>query len=459
MANMAVLLMLSALAQPAAPAEWPLESITLVNGATLRGLALEETAAGVRFRVVRRPAGRPMVTLTSFFPTQEVKRVSRLPDSERAILQTRLKDFDSVTLGQRQRAADLLLKPAAWLGQKDAARQYDGELFVLISNADEDFVRRAALRLEQIFTAFARYLPPRVENAAPVTILIAARRVEFALLVPGRTIANPAIHDPAANRIVIGSDLRVLGGELAAARLHHVQQLTTIADYERHIGELYKTAPAAERVRHLKAATDEKAKVHAADRDNDRKFDEATAQLFALLFHEAFHAHVTNSVYPPRTVEDVKAGRGPGELPRWLNEGLAQIFETAFLDGAELRVGHADAARLTRAQTVVRSNRAEGLMGMAGLLVAGPEAFVAAHSSQKETTDAVYLASWAAAHHVMFERRLLATPQFHDYLQQVNGGADPRGSFEKLVGMDLIKYEAELRAYLLKLQPDGSVRK
>src|SRR6516225_9397706 len=55
---------------------------------------------------------------------------------------------------------------------------------------------------------------------------------------------------------------------------------------------------------------------------NDGLFKEATRHLFQTLYHEAFHAYLVNFVYPP---ED-------GEAPRWLNEGLAQIFETAIVE-------------------------------------------------------------------------------------------------------------------------------
>ena len=41
-------------------------------------------------------------------------------------------------------------------------------------------------------------------------------------------------------------------------------------------------------------------------------------------------------------------------MPRWLNEGLAQIFETAIIEAGELRVGHADAERLARVKEEIR---------------------------------------------------------------------------------------------------------
>jgi hypothetical protein len=445
--------------QPASPV-WALEEIRLVNGARLSGYLVDESAAGYRFRVVRRPPGRPTVTLTSLFPKSEVAGVARLPDAERTLLRDRLADLDRVEHSERHRLADLDLKPEAWLGKSAAAKRYDGESFVLISNADEDITRRAALRLEQIFTAYARYLPARTATIRPVTMLLAPSRADFESLLPGRSIANPAIYDAAAHRIVIGSDLRVLSSDLAAARLHHAQQLGLVDDYDRRIRELYKNAPQAERDRHSKTATDQRAKVQAADRANDRRFDEATATLFALMYHETFHAYVSASVYTAATPAELAAGTATGPLPRWLNEGLAQLFETAILDGRELRVGHADRARLERIQNALRTGKAETvLVPIERLLTASAEDFVAAHATQKETTDAMYLTAWAIAFHVTFEKRLLATPAFDDSVRSINRGGDPVAAFAALVSSDPKTYALELREYLQTLQPDGSRKK
>ncbi|CAN5555402.1 hypothetical protein BH11PLA2_BH11PLA2_05900 [soil metagenome] len=445
---------------PAQPTAWPLEEIQLANGAKLRGIILEESATGIRFRVIRRPPGRPTVTLTSFFPPGEVTGLTRLNDKDKATLKGKLAELDAVTQGERKRADELNLKPVEWLGKPNAAKQYDSEQFVLISSADDEVTRRAALRLEQIFTAYSRYLPPRVTTATPVTILLAPNREEYQGLLGGRTIVNPAVYDPAANRIVIGSELRTLSADVAAARLHHVQQLAVVDEYDKRIHELYKNAPKPERDRHIKTAADERAKVLAADRANDGKFDQATAKLFALLYHESFHAYVINHVYPPRTADEIKSGNGNGGLPRWLNEGLAQLFETAVLDGGELRVGHADTARLDRVQTAIKSDKANSVLApIAEVLIARSDSYIAAHASQKEATDAVYLTGWAVTFHLAFERRLLGTKAFDEYLTHLNTGTDPRTAFEKLVGTDLDKYSQEVNSYMLKLRPDGSLRK
>lgn len=189
------------------------------------------------------------------------------------------------------------------------------------------------------------------------------------------------------------------------------------------------------------------------------KFDAATKRLFAVLYHEAFHAYVTTFVYPPRTREQIKEGRGTGELPRWLNEGLAQLFETAVVEAGELRADHADRARLVAAQDLLRKKEGPGLVPISDLLTVGRDAFLANHADQKAAADRAYLTAWALAHYLTFDQRLIGTEAFKEYLIALNCGSDPRESFEILVERKLDEFEKDFHDYIAKLQPDGSVRR
>jgi hypothetical protein len=240
----------------------------------------------------------------------------------------------------------------------------------------------------------------------------------------------------------LGTNLRKLGEELNKVRLQHEQQLATLKKYEDDLRKLYKQP--AELERHLKTVREERARVSKAERENDAAFDKAAQRPFALLYHESFHAYVANFAYPAAT----------GELPRWLNEGLAQIFETAILEAGELRVGHADPDRLARAQSL---RKASGLVPLTELLKSGKESFVALHSDQKAAADRTYLTSWLVAFHLTFAMRVLGTERFDTYISAA--GRDPVGAFEALVGRDAAGYESELLSFLDKLTPDGPERK
>jgi hypothetical protein len=448
-------------AQPAPPGAsgWPTDEIVLNNGYRFRGLILSETPTEYRMRTVRRPPGKPTTTLTTTFNRQDVLAVNRLNDADRAVLKERLAELDPDGSGERRRMEAVEFAPAGWLGKPDGARRYDSDYFSLVSSAKEEVTRRAAVRLEQVYTAFVRFLPPTNPDVRPTVIFLAPDPGEYrALLGPlgEADLLNPAVYDPATNRIICGSDLRRLGDELESARIHHGQQLAAVIRYEQQMRRIYQKA---ELERHLAVAAKERQRVTQADRANLEKFDEATGQLFALLYHESFHAYAAAFVYPPLPPEQVKAGKGTGELPRWLNEGLAQVFETAVVEAGELRADHADRARLAKVKESLKGKGGPGLVPLSDLLVAGKDAFLAHHPDRRAVADRAYLTSWALAHYLTFGRRVIGTDGFKKYLVAVNSGDDPRQAFAGLVGQPLPAFEADWHAHLLRLQPDGTLGK
>ena len=446
-------------AQPNGLSNWSFDELVLKNGAKFQGLILSEAPDVIRFRSVSRLPGRPAVTLTSLFTRAEVAKVNRLSEADREVLRARLADLDPSGEGERRRMESLELVRSDWLGAEGGAQRYHSDYFTLTSTGSEEFIRRSAVRLEQIYTAFARFLPPTTEDARPTQILLATNKAEYrAMLGPlaDSLQLHPAVFEPGTNRVLCGHELKQLATDLQAALIHHSQQLVSLEKYTAEVRRLYKRP---ELDRHLAAAETERKRVWAADRANGEKFDDATRLVFAVLYHEAFHAYVGTFVYPPLKPDEVKAGRGTGELPRWLNEGLAQAFESAFVEAGELRADFPDRDRLARAQARLRGKGGEPLVPLSDLLVTGKDAFIASHTDQKATAGRAYLTSWALAYYLTFERRLIGTDPFREYLAAVNSGGDPRAAFAKLVGQDLAAFEKEWHGYLSRLRPDGTVGK
>src|SRR5437660_1488388 len=81
------------------------------------------------------------------------------------------------------------------------ALSYQSTYFRLVSNARPEVVELAAIRLEQVYAAFAHLLPPRVPAPAPTAILLANSLADYKALVAqqGRNLFNPAYFDPAKN--------------------------------------------------------------------------------------------------------------------------------------------------------------------------------------------------------------------------------------------------------------------
>jgi hypothetical protein len=184
------------------------------------------------------------------------------------------------------------------------------------------------------------------------------------------------------------------------------------------------------------------ARVH---KKNDEVFNKASESLFRTLYHEAFHAYLANFVYPPKEAS----------VPYWLNEGLAQIFETALVEANELRVGHVDRERLVKVKDLARRG---DLVPLEDLLKAGPKQFHVTHASNQQLADRYYLTSWALAFYLLVDRKVLMdSTKLNQCVGALKRGADPGRAFRDLVGKAVPQLQKDFREYLLRLKPDGSL--
>jgi hypothetical protein len=435
--------------------DWKYDIVYRKKGDSYRGLILQRGVEVRMWCIVRNP-GRPTVFYRVNLPDRDIERVEMLPDDEHETLRRR---FDALREEHRQLpdplkalhsdkvvipgADKIKLQETPWRGETPTkALLYRSSYFQLESNAPRRIVLVAAGQLEQVYAAYVRCLPPRAKGR-PTTILLPQSRADYQALVrgQGRALLNPAFFDADKNQIVCAFDWRHMNEELERVHAEHVKLRAKVNDCEAELKKAYKGDIPAE----LKATlAEQRRRIQAAETHNQETFARAGQRLFQRLFHEAFHAYLLNFVYPPRE----------GELPRWLNEGLAQIFETAVFEVGELRVGHADKERL---EAVRQALGKDALLPLADLLRAGPKQFQVAHDSDKHISDRYYLASWALAFYLTFDRKLLGTPALDAYVRQLRRGVDPVEAFRDLTGQPLAAFERDFLHYLNHLHPDGHV--
>jgi len=138
----------------------------------------------------------------------------------------------------------------------------------------------------------------------------------------------------------------------------------------------------------------------------------------------------------------------PYDIPSWLNEGLAQLFEQGQLDSDSLRLDRPDPKALKRLQHDLRGKRP---LRLADLLRARQEAFLVMHGPGRTSSSRHYLYSWGVVYYLTVHRSLLTRQALDQYVDRRADRPDPIKRFERLVGMPLAKFEREWRAEMLAL--------
>ena len=434
--------------------EWKLDVVHRTRGRLpLRGLVLSQTPTEVVIKIVTPLPGKLTSYLLDTVPRADVARVEMLGDKERQQLVERLEMLarERALLREQIRLVEggkvelppgeaLVLKPTLWgKDGKGKALEYTSVYFRLVSDARKDIVYLTAIQLEQVFGAYVRCLPPRERTRRPVTVLLTRSLEEYGVLVRqrGYNILNPAFYDADNNQVVCGSDLERLSAELAKAKAFHEKLRKELRARRKDLNRIYSRQVPPEL---LKPIGDSLKRIAAAEKRNNEVFKRSHARLLRRLFHEAFHAYLAQSVFGDRKVR----------VPPWLDEGLAQVFETALVDAGELRLGQPDPKRRER----ILKNKDE-LLPLDTLLRASPRQFQVAHAEDKQASDRHYLTAWALAFYLTFDRQVLGTPALDDYLKALQRDVEPLEAFRTLTGQPLAKFEQDFHKYLKHLGEQG----
>lgn len=448
---------------PIEVARWPVEKIVLKNQKRLEGLIQFEGPQHIEFVEIRRKPGEPMRRVFRWIPLERVEDIERLGEKERTRLSLRLREYMRRTEILERLLGDIELVPSEFEGRP--CLKYDGRWYTLRSRADEETTRLAIVRLEQVFAGFRTYLAPRRRHRETLQIVILGSAPEYQRLLKSRDldIRQTAYYDPDNNEIVAGGQLASVAAELDDVRAYHEvlvselrekqaeaeKQIETLGRTLRDAGEDPRQVSAA-----MRAARDQWKKIRQSldrrIRQANWRNDALYHQAFRHLYHEAFHAYLGNFV-----IEDAAT-----TVPRWLNEGWAQIFEAGLLEAGTLRVDAPSPERLERLQ---RELRGDSPLELKHVVTAPVERFIVGYrhrtsDQMEQDSRRVYLYSWGLAYHLTFHRKLLGSSALDTYLKASEPGAPPDdiARFEKLVGEGLDQFEKNWRQAMLAERIPGS---
>jgi len=439
-------------------ARWEMETLQLEDGRTLSGLMQKQTDEEIEFVEVVRRSGRPMYLVVHYHDPQDVKEWTQLKAADRTELEGRIGPLLMHKNRRRIEAGRMEDVRLIRLGQADPPRlAYAGEWFNLGSTADENTTLRAVVRLEQMFRAYHQILPPRVSSPPVFSVLLLGSREEYRreLSRRGLKIKNPAFYSPHENRIVAGDDLRQFAVQLQQAQAENEQVREEYAalnrDFIQRLNQLAEELKATglrsgqiqTELRTRRGAWNDEydaalAQIATANRRNEARCRELGDRVFARLYHEMFHAYYENYVFPRRKFD----------TPRWLHEGIAQVFETGQVEADTLRIDAPDRAVLTALQQDLQG---PDPLSLAELLTS-PENKFLAWRHDPNASQRYYVYSWGLAWYLAFDRNLLSGPSLEPYVSSSAARLDPIPRFERFVGEELPSFEKAWRAAMLDLK-------
>ena len=446
-------------------APWKLESIKLHDGRRLEGLIVEPAAAGglrdplapIGFVQIVQPPGRAMELITwAPINATRIAAIVRLPDADHALLAQRVDAFRNRR--GRQHAAETAV--TLLRDDEDEPWRYAGRWFTIDSTADPSLTRKAVVLLEQVFTALEALVPPAVpagEEVAPLRVTLCGTASEYRAVQEslGIEAEHPAFYLPARGLLVAGSDMpamieqeRNAADSLAITEREISDRDRTFeTEVRRLAGDLEKQGmPAGKRAEIVQLARNRwqrereamLTQVATARRDNAARVADARRAFAARLTHEAWHAYADRRL--------VGSGRRP--LPLWLDEGLAQVFETAPLEAGELRLDAPDPSRLKALQELLAGRDAPPLVD---LLRAGQGQFLVGHAGGRKASQQSYLMAWGLAFHLAILEPVLAPTSLAAICEPVAGGDESARvlEFERLVGMPIEEFDTAWRRRML----------
>jgi hypothetical protein len=435
-------------AEPAAsPAPTALERVHVAGRAPYEGLIDSEDDHWIQFVEVHRPEGEPMFLVCRPIPRRQIAAIERLEPSQHAALRQQIERYRNHAAIEAGRMEAVLLKPAEGEGNK--YRRYEGRWFTLDSTTGEWAARLAVVRAEQIFAAYRQILPPRTAPRHAPRLIMLDSTAEYRALLNrlGYKLDNRACFLEKENLVAVASDLAGAANLAAKVQLQNEQirlELDRLqADFDARVKKtllqmrsdgrtMLEIRRTQMRMRHdfEEQINKKRQELRRAEGGNQEQLLKMAAQVYTRLYHESFHAYLENYVYP----------HAKHNVPYWLNEGLAVMYEGAVRDYDALRVDAANTVMLKKLREELRKGRK---LPLAKLLAAGPNEFLSHNNAPAPAAEQFYMHAWGLVYYLAIEKRLLGTPALDRYVEAGAEKLPPERRFERLVGMPLEQFENE----------------
>lgn len=443
-------------APPVRSDQWAMEQIHRKGKETLHGLVLRKRKNEIEFIEVVRPKGRPMYLVVHHLQPDEIAKIDELEQSQRQKLYDRiipLLAFKSRIQIEQLRMEDVELKEVVrderlwWL--------FECPWFAVESTAGDESTRRCVIQIAQTFAAFRHLLPPRVRPDKRLSVVIFGSMDEYRSRL---NVVHPAFYEQGTNTIYAASEMKRFARRLAQVRAQTILRRQQYRALDKDMPN--RLAGRAQKLRanghteqeiklELRALTgawrreyqSKLSQLNQISRRNESLFLEVCGEMFQRLKHEAFHAYLENFVFP----------HDRHDVPHWLNEGIAQLFEYAQLDSDRFRLDAANPRLLDRLQTELKEGRQ---LPIAEVIRGDAQAFWASHNN-RAASNRFYLYSWGLAHYLVFEHHLLAGKKFEDFVTRGSANLPPEVRLEALTGLSMEKLQQRWREYILKLKSEG----
>lgn len=442
-------------AQPSSPLrDQSTDVLKLQDGSQLQGMLLEESGRNLEFLEINRPPGKPMFAVIHTISSNKKKSLDKITGDDRTRLkqlvdrlrnhtQIRAAEKDSLTL--KRTRSDILETDDAW--------QYEGERFVLVSPLSEDMTRTFAVRVDQIFQAYEHWLPPKQKPNSPIQIVLFHSIDNYSAYLRkiGLQIDNPAVYVPHTNQVLIGSDLGAFHARLEVAQTAHQAILDQWTEREKKLPEDLNQL--AKRLKEAGWSPDEiitevqtrreawqrdfkktQGQIQVVARRNQSTLDTMMNQATQHLCHESFHAYVENYLYPQDAYE----------VPIWLNEGLAQLFEHAQFENGTFRIDLPPKEILTSLKD--RLERDNG-MSLQRILQTQAGSFILFENLHEGRLD--YDVAWGLAWYLVFQKQLFTPGGLDRY---VHKRSEPTPTVEETFGESVSRVQAEWVAFIRQLK-------